>query len=71
LDTGTHEALLQASNFVETVEARQGLKIACLEEVAWRMGYISAQDLSALADAESQSAYGDYLRQVLEQDSLV
>ena len=68
LDTGTHEALLQASNFVETVEARQGLKIACLEEVAWRMAFIDDAALEALADAEGQSSYGTYLKTILHQE---
>jgi glucose-1-phosphate thymidylyltransferase len=64
LDTGTPEALLQASNFVEAVEARQGLKIACPEEVAWRMGYIDAARLEALAAALAGSSYGAYLRRL-------
>ena len=68
LDTGTHESLLHASNFVETVEARQGLKIACLEEVAWRMGFIDDAALETLADAEGKSNYGMYLRTVLRQE---
>jgi glucose-1-phosphate thymidylyltransferase len=64
LDTGTHEALLEASNFVETIEHRQGLKIACLEEVAYRKGFLSRQRLEALA-AEISNEYGQYLREVL------
>jgi glucose-1-phosphate thymidylyltransferase len=68
LDTGTHTALTQASNFVQTVEERQGLMIACLEEIAFRMNYISAQQLAALAAAMGKSSYGDYLRQIVEQD---
>ena len=63
LDTGTPESLLQAANFVEVVESRQGLKIACLEEIAFRMGYISAGRLLALADGLN-NAYGEYLRSV-------
>jgi glucose-1-phosphate thymidylyltransferase len=68
LDTGTHSALIQASNFVQTVEERQGLMIACLEEIAFRMNYISGDQLAQLAAAMGKSSYGDYLRQTLEQD---
>jgi glucose-1-phosphate thymidylyltransferase len=63
LDTGTHESLIQAANFIETVEQRQGLKIACLEEVAHHMGFITADDLLALAKPLKNS-YGDYLRHI-------
>ena len=66
LDTGTHESLLQAGNFVETVEKRQGLKISCVEEIAYRMGYISAEQLRALAEPLVKSEYGKYLLQILE-----
>lgn len=65
LDTGTHSSLLQAANFVEIVEQRQGLKIACIEEVVFNKGFISAAQLAGLA-APFKNAYGDYLRQVLE-----
>ncbi|HWB08583.1 MAG TPA: glucose-1-phosphate thymidylyltransferase RfbA [Pirellulales bacterium] len=64
LDTGTHESLLQASNFIETIELRQGLKVACLEEVAYRKGFITATQLEALA-APLNNGYGDYLRELL------
>lgn len=64
LDTGTHESLLQASNFIETIELRQGLKVACLEEVAYLKGYITANQLSTLADP-LKNGYGDYLRELL------
>ena len=67
LDTGTHDALLEASQFVETVEKRQGLKIACPEEVAYRMGYIDAAQLERLAAPLAKSPYGAYLRQVLDE----
>ncbi len=67
LDTGTPESLLQAAHFVEVVESRQGLKIACLEEVAYRMGYITAAQLLALADGLN-NAYGQYLRSVPPRD---
>jgi glucose-1-phosphate thymidylyltransferase len=68
LDTGTHEALLQASNYIQAIEERQGLMVACLEEIAYRMGYITAQDLERLARAMASSAYGQYLARLLEQD---
>jgi glucose-1-phosphate thymidylyltransferase len=67
LDTGTHSSLLQASLFIETIEQRQGLKIACPEEVAYRMAYIDREALAQLADQSSSNAYGDYLRQILEE----
>jgi glucose-1-phosphate thymidylyltransferase len=67
LDTGTHEALLEASHFIETIERRQGLKIACPEEVAYRMGFIDARELEALARPLEKSGYGEYLRRVLSE----
>ena len=67
LDTGTHEALLQAANFIQAIEERQGLKVACVEEIAYRMGYISEADLLRLARAMESSSYGQYLLRVLEQ----
>lgn len=67
LDTGTHEALLEASNFVETLEKRQGLKIACPEEIAYRLGYIDAAKLAALAGPLGKSDYGQYLFDVLRE----
>lgn len=67
LDTGTHEALVQATNYVEAVENRQGLKIASPEEVAWRMGYIGQNDVAALAKALGKSSYGQYLMKLAEQ----
>ena len=66
LDTGTHESLLEASHFVETLERRQGLKIACPEEVAFRMGYIDADALKVLAHAAGNNAYGQYLLTILD-----
>jgi len=64
LDTGTHESLLSASNFIEVIESRQGLKIGCVEEVAYRAGYIDAEQLRALAAPLRQTRYGDYLMRV-------
>jgi glucose-1-phosphate thymidylyltransferase len=68
LDTGQHEHLLDAANFVRIVEQRQGLKIACPEEVAYQMGYINADELRKLGEPLIKSGYGQYLLQVLEQD---
>jgi len=65
LDTGTHEALLEASHFIETIERRQGLKIACPEEIAYRMKFIDGAQLEALAKPLEKSAYGEYLRRVI------
>lgn len=65
LDTGTHESLLQACNFVETIEARQGLKVACLEEIAYRQGWISAAEVEALAQPLAKTGYGQYLLELL------
>ncbi len=65
LDTGTPSALLQASLFIETIEQRQGLKIACPEEIAFRMGFITKSDLAGLARDAGNNAYGDYLTQIL------
>lgn len=61
LDTGTHESLLQASQYVQVIEQRQGLKIGSIEEVAWRMGYITTDELKALAEPLCKSGYGNYL----------
>jgi glucose-1-phosphate thymidylyltransferase len=65
LDTGTHESLLQAAMFIQTIEQRQGLKIACPEEIAYRMGYITAEQLEALALPLQKNTYGQYLLKVL------
>jgi glucose-1-phosphate thymidylyltransferase len=70
LDTGTHDSMLEAASFIETVERRQGLKIACPEEIAFRMGYISARDLEALAAPLKKSGYGQYLLNVLHETIL-
>jgi glucose-1-phosphate thymidylyltransferase len=65
LDTGTHESLLKASNYVQVIEERQGLKIACLEEIAFRMGYIDEQQLEKMATMLMNNAYGKYLLRIL------
>jgi len=67
LDTGTHESLLEAGEFIATIEKRQGLKMACIEEIAYKLGYIDKQQLLKAADNHSKNAYGDYLRMVAEQ----
>ncbi|HYQ72090.1 MAG TPA: glucose-1-phosphate thymidylyltransferase RfbA [Gammaproteobacteria bacterium] len=67
LDTGTHESLLQAATFIEAIEQRQGLKIACIEEIAYSMGYISAAQLEQLALPMRQNSYGTYLLDILKE----
>jgi len=67
LDTGTHESLLEASQFIQTIEKRQGLKIACPEEIAYRMGYITGPQLADLAEVLGKSGYGVYLRALLSE----
>jgi glucose-1-phosphate thymidylyltransferase len=67
LDTGTHESLLEAGSFIQTIEKRQGLKIACLEEIAYRKGFISADALSKLAEKYAKNGYGQYLKQMLNE----
>jgi glucose-1-phosphate thymidylyltransferase len=67
LDTGTHDSLLEASNFIHTIEHRQGLKVACPEEIAYRQGYIDALQLKALAAEIAKSTYGRYLLSILEE----
>ena len=70
LDTGAHESLFQASTFIETIEQRQGLKIACLEEIAFRMGYINASQLESLAAPLRKNGYGRYLLDLLKDDNI-
>ena len=67
LDTGTHESFLEASVFIETIQKRQGLKIACIEEIAWRIGYIEADKLQRLAEPYLKNEYGQYLMDILNE----
>ncbi len=69
LDMGSHETLLQASNFVEVIEARQGTKISCPEEIAWRLGWIDTDQLLRLAEPLAHSTYGQYLQEIVEQET--
>ena len=69
LDTGTHESLLEASQFIETIERRQGLKVACPEEIAFHMGYITADEVRALASPLAKNSYGKYLLQMLSEQA--
>ncbi len=69
LDTGTNESLLQAANFVETIQERQGLKIACLEEIAFRQGYIGRDELEALGEQMAKSSYGTYLLRLARENA--
>ena len=70
LDSGTHESLLEASNFIETIEKRQNLKVACLEEIAYRMGYIDREQLIKLAQPLKKNNYGQYMLRIAEQELL-
>jgi glucose-1-phosphate thymidylyltransferase len=70
LDTGTIDSLLQASNFIQTLQERQGLQVACLEEVAFKMGFLDAGRVRALAQTLGKSAYADYLRRMLEEEAV-
>jgi len=67
LDTGTHDSLLEASLFIQTIEKRQGLKVACLEEIAYRQGYIDAAQLQELAAKMAKSTYGEYLKHIIDE----
>ena len=66
LDTGTHDSLLQASNFIQTIEQRQGLKVACLEEIAYRQGYITAEQVARQAEPMKQNDYGQHLLRLID-----
>jgi len=67
LDTGTHESFLEAALFIETIQKRQGLKIACIEEIAWRLGYIDTRQLARLAEPYMKNEYGQYLMRILQE----
>ncbi len=69
LDTGTHESLMKASSFIETIEKRQGLKVACIEEIAYKMGYIDAGKLEEIAASYNQTGYGTYLLDILSHET--
>ena len=67
LDTGTHESLLQAANFIQAIEERQGLMVACLEEIGFRHGWVGAEQLAEVAHTMRKNEYGRYLARVLEE----
>ena len=69
LDTGTHESLLEASGYIETIEKRQGLKIACIEEIAYRIGYINADQVYRLAQPMQKNGYGQYLMEIITHEN--
>jgi glucose-1-phosphate thymidylyltransferase len=71
LDTGTHQSLLDAGNFIRVVEERQGLKVACLEEIAYRLGYIDAEQVLALAAPLTKSGYGVYLERLVNEGEFI
>lgn len=67
LDTGTHETLLQASVYIQTIEERQGLKVSCIEEIAYKQGYINKEQLISLAEPLCKNQYGKYLMKIAEE----
>ena len=69
LDTGTHESLLEASSFIETIEKRQGQQVACLEEIAYNLGYINADQVLKLAEPLIKNSYGQYLKNIIKENS--
>lgn len=69
LDTGTHDSLMEASHFVQTIEARQGLKVACLEEIAYKQGWLTSEQLAKQADTLKKTGYGQYLQGLLQQEA--
>ena len=68
LDTGTNESLLQASNFILTIQERQGLKVACLEEIAFRRGYLSSEEVTRMGEELSKNSYGEYLLRLAREE---
>jgi len=70
LDTGTHESLIDASRFIQTVETRQGLKIGCIEEIAFRLGYIDVDQIRTVAEDMLKNEYGRYLMEIIESEDL-
>ena len=70
LDTGTHESLMQASDFIRVIEERQGLKVSCIEEIAYMMGFIDASQLEKLAEPLLKNGYGKYLLSIVERDKV-
>jgi glucose-1-phosphate thymidylyltransferase len=68
LDTGTHDSLIQASNFIQAIEERQGLQVACIEEIAWRMGYIGTSDVRRMAASMGKTGYGQYLMRLIDRE---
>ena len=70
LDTGTHQSILEASQFVHTLERRQGFKIACLEEIAWRLKWINDKQLDEIAKSQAKNNYGQYLSRILEENTV-
>ena len=68
LDTGTHDSLLEAGNFIESIESRKGLKVACLEEIAYKMNYIDANQIRKLADPLKKNKYGKYLLNLIKKE---
>jgi glucose-1-phosphate thymidylyltransferase len=71
LDTGTHESLMQASQFIQTIEQRQGLKVACPEEIAFRSGWIGLDDVERIAASLQKTGYGDYLLRIVSESGQV
>ena len=69
IDTGTHDSLMEASHFVQTIEARQGLKVACLEEIAYKQGWLTSEQLAKQADTLKKTGYGQYLQRLLQQEA--